>query len=202
MNNKTVKKGSVFLKIINAISLTILCLYFVFQKNNILYYVFLFFGTVAFQLDLKVVLGGILMKSIKPNFDLAKKRYHISAFEFKILNFLGVKKWKDKWITVYKNQFYLDNGKNQDRIYTVFQNNIKSEIIHVVLFFLGFINVLIGYFLLHEFFGPIELLHLFSSLAPASLDQVQNPPNYCVVISLYASASAQSFPSESIFRPF
>ncbi len=95
----------------------------------------------AYHADIRHLISAIttLFKS-KINIDC--KIFSVSEREFIFLNKLKVKKWKDKFVTLYKDQFKINQN-----IDIVLKNNIHAEICHWICFFAGLFAILFGYLL-------------------------------------------------------
>ena len=98
----------------------------------------------AYHIDVRLIIGFSISKFVKPKINVHKKCFAIPENEYRRLEKFGVKNWKDKFLTVFKHQFVIQDIKNKQNIEYVLRNNISAEIIHWVCFFVGLLAILIG----------------------------------------------------------
>lgn len=98
----------------------------------------------AYHIDVRLIIGFSISKFVKPKINVHKKCFAITENEYRRLEKFGVKNWKDKFLTVFKHQFVIQDIKNKQNIEYVLRNNISAEIIHWVCFFVGLLAILIG----------------------------------------------------------
>ena len=116
----------------------ILCL--VLDQKQPYLALFITFLMFAYHIDIRLLIG-LTVSSFKRKIDVEKKSHRISESEFKRLDKLKVKKWKDRCPTLFKGQFALKGG---EAINEVILNSINAEIVHWFCFFLGFGAIPLG----------------------------------------------------------
>lgn len=80
----------------------------------------------AYHIDIRL-LSGLLITPFKKRIRIDKKCHQISKAEFARLDKIRVKRWKDRYPTLFKGQFALTNDNSIDEI---IRNNINSERVH------------------------------------------------------------------------
>lgn len=143
MKNKTLFIGVVIAIIVNIIFLVCGVLFAVCGYGSP--YVALFITSLmfAYHTDVRILIGTFFTLT-KSKINVNKKIFEIKENEFAFLSKLGVKRWKDNFIALYKNQFILKSTRDKNQIEKVLKNNICAEIVHWVGFFVGFFAILIG----------------------------------------------------------
>ena len=143
MKNKTLFIGVVIAIIVNIIFLVCGVLFAVCGYRSP--YVALFITSLmfAYHTDVRILIGTFFTLT-KSKINVNKKIFEIKENEFAFLSKLGVKRWKDNFIALYKNQFILKSTRDKNQIEKVLKNNIWAEIVHWVGFFVGFFAILIG----------------------------------------------------------
>ena len=97
----------------------------------------------AYHCDIRIFVGYVFNRFIKNKICVQSPLFAIKEKEYKRLQKVGVKRWKDKFIAWNRSLFVL--GKmDKDRLNIVLQNNITAEITHWVCFFVGFLAIPIG----------------------------------------------------------
>lgn len=116
----------------------------------------------AYHIDVRAIIGATI-SLFKGKININSSCFKISIKEFKFLNLLRVKQWKKHFVTLFENQFSVNN-LNLDNIEKILKNNINAEIVHTLCFFAGFLAVLFGWLL-----SPEELLLYIITSAIASM---------------------------------
>ncbi len=144
MKNKTLINGIIVTTLINLLFLVslFLCIQYGFSGWRIS--VFITLLMFVYHTDVRIIIGTLFTFLFKQKININNKIYYVKESEYKFLSKLGVKKWKDKTITIFKNFFVVKDIHNEDTISYVLKNNICAEVIHWVCFFVGFISILIG----------------------------------------------------------
>lgn len=144
MKNKTLINGIIIVAVINLLFLTSLFLCLKLGFNSWQFSAFITLFMFAYHFDVRIMIGAFFTIIVRNRINTNSKLFNVSGKEFMFLNKLGIKKWKDKIITLYKNSFTLAGDINKDKINTVLKNNINAEIIHWVCFFVGFLAIVFG----------------------------------------------------------
>ncbi len=148
----------------------------------------------AYHCDIRIVVGYLFSHFFKSKICVQSRVFAIKETEYKRLQKLGVKKWKDHFIAWNRNLFVLEK-LDKDRLNIVFQNNITAEITHWTCFFVGFLAVPIGILLSSAEWWIYLLTATITSLI-ADL-----PPIFIQRYNRYRlqSISKQAFQSHKIF---
>ena len=107
-------------------------------------YVALFITSLMFvyHCDIRIFIGYIA-NIFKNKININNKCFNISKREYDILEKLKIKKWKDKYFTLYKNQFTITKI-DKIKIEEVIKNNINAEIVHKLCIIFGLLAIAIG----------------------------------------------------------
>lgn len=140
--SKIIKYRITLTIIVNFIFLISIILCLVFNFVNPYFSIFITFLLFSFHMDYRIIVG-LTFSKFKNRIDINKDIYKISNKEFKFLNFLKVKSWKDRFIALDKRLFIIKTI-NKENVSYVLKNNISAEIIHWFCFFFGFVSILIG----------------------------------------------------------
>lgn len=136
----------------------------------------------AYHIDVRLIIGFSISKFVKPKIKVNKKCFAITENEYRRLEKFGVKNWKDKFLTVFKHQFVIQDIKNKQNIEYVLRNNISAEIIHWVCFFVGLLAILIGCLLsINEWYIYVITAILASLLADVPPILIQRYNRYRVL---------------------
>ena len=143
MKNKSPLILTIITILINALYILFLVLFVVF--NYVQPYKALFIASLmfVFHADFRIMLSTIV-RLFKNKINIDKKIYNIKEKEFKRLEKLKVKKWKDKFPTLFRYEFEIDNLSSYESIKEIVQNNINAEISHWLCFFLCLFGIGLG----------------------------------------------------------
>lgn len=103
----------------------------------------------AYHADIRLLIGFIV-SIFKKRINVDKKCFAVSLKEYKRLDKLKIKKWKEHVLTLYKNQFTIQGSFNKERVEAILKNNINAEITHWICFFISLLAILFGYLLSPE----------------------------------------------------
>ena len=144
MKNKTLRNGIILVLVVNLLFLAsiILCLNLGFTSWQ--FSVFITIFMFAYHFDIRIIIGTIFTLFVRNNINVKSKVFAVSEKEYKFLSSLGIKKWKDKIITLYKNFFTMSGKCDNAKLDYVLKNNINAEIIHWCCFFAGLFAILFG----------------------------------------------------------
>lgn len=142
--NKGLKDIIIMALIFNLVFIICLVLCCVFGFHAPYFALFITALMFAYHIDVRLIIGFLISKFVKPKINVHKKCFAITENEYRRLEKFGVKNWKDKFLTVFKHQFVIQDIKNKQNIEYVLRNNISAEIIHWVCFFVGLLAILIG----------------------------------------------------------
>lgn len=84
------------------------------------------FGTIAFHLCLRLLVGGLYNLIVKNNADYTKKWYQVKAWEKKLYKKIKVKKWKNK-LPTYDTDAFDASKHSWDEIVMA---SCQSELVH------------------------------------------------------------------------
>ncbi len=133
MKNKTLLGCLILVATTNLAFIVFLILFLVFEGKQPYMALFVTFLMFAYHLDVRFLSGAIL-SPFRSRIDVDGKSHRISEAEFKRLNKLKIKKWKNCYPTLFKGQFALKGGKAIDE---VIRSSINAENVHWLCFFLG-----------------------------------------------------------------
>ncbi len=119
--------------LINAAFLVFLFLFLAFDGKQPYLALFITFLMFAYHIDVRL-LSGALVSAFKGKINIEKKSHRISEKEYRRLTRLKVKKWKDRFPTLFKKQFSLDKEGAVDE---VLRSCINAEIVHWLCLVLG-----------------------------------------------------------------
>ena len=144
MKNKTLINGIIIVVVVNLLFLTSLFLCLSLGFGSWQFSIFITLFMFAYHFDMRIIIGLFFTFFVRKKINTNSKIFDVSEKEFNFLQKLGVKKWKDRIITLYKNSFTLEGDKDKNKIEIVLKNNINAEIIHWVCFFAGFFAIVLG----------------------------------------------------------
>lgn len=120
------------------------------------------FGTVAYHLDIRLVVGGILDKTMKNRANYRAWWFRPRSFEPRLYRFLRVKSWKGKMPT-YRSAYF---STKEHTLEEIVQAMCQAELVHEINVFLSFLPLFTV-----RFFGSLTVF-LLTSLAAACFDML------------------------------
>ncbi|MEE3428445.1 MAG: hypothetical protein VZQ55_05710 [Ruminococcus sp.] len=122
------------------------------------------FGTCAYHLCMRLIVGLIFDKTMNNKADYNKKTYRLKPFERKLYSFLWVKRWKNKMPTYDKEVFDISSNTWDE----IAQATCQAEMVHRTCFVLSFLPIILSIwfgdfpvFLITSLFGAlIDLLFI------------------------------------------
>ncbi len=165
MKNKTFFKFIIFVALLNIafIVSVILVTIFGYTQPYIAIFVTLFMFT--YHIDVRIIVGFV-GEAFRNNVKVDKKIYRVSKREYNFLCKLNVKKWKDRYITMFKDRFVLNSNYKLEQIETVLKNNISAETTHWFGCILAFTAIPLGWLI-----SPDELIiYIVTSVLASVLD--------------------------------
>ncbi len=96
------------------------------------------FGTTAYHLGMRLIVGQIFNNTMKNRADYTRKWYQLRPWENKLYRFLKVKAWKDKMPTYYPNTF----SPKKHTWSEIAQAMCQSELVHEVNIILSFVPII------------------------------------------------------------
>ncbi len=120
------------------------------------------FGTTAYHLGMRLIVGQIFNSIMRNRADYTKKWYQLRPWENKLYRFLKVKEWKDKMPTYYPETF-------SPKIHTwseIAGAMCQSELAHEVNVILSFLPIIAS-----VWFGSF-LVFLITSIGGAAFDMI------------------------------
>ena len=145
MKNKTLLIAIFITVIVNLLFLISLILVIVIGHKQPYTALFITLFMFAYHIDVRAIIGATI-SLFKGKININSSCFKISIKEFKFLNLLRVKQWKKHFVTLFENQFSVNN-LNLDNIEKILKNNINAEIVHTLCFFAGFLAILFGWLL-------------------------------------------------------
>ena len=145
MKNKTLHNLIVVCCVINLLFAVSGILVAVYDKQPFVA-IFITMFMFAYHADVRVVIGAVTNKLVKSRINVDKKCYTVSKKEFDFLSKLDVKKWKDKFVTLFSDQFTVSTNN----IENVLKNNINAEITHHLCFAMGLLAIPLGWLISAE----------------------------------------------------
>ena len=142
MKNKTLLNFIIITIVINIIFIFACILIVIFGYIKPYIAIFITALMFAYHFDIRIIIGCIV-SIFKKRININKKCFYISKKEFERLEKLKVKKWKNNFITLYKNQFEI-RKIDKEEIEEVIKNNINAEIVHIFCFIFGLFAIVIG----------------------------------------------------------
>ena len=162
MKNKTLYNLIAISCLINILFAVSIILIVVCGYNQPWTAIFITLFMFAYHADIRILIGIVTNNLFKNKINIDKKCYKISTGEFTVLNKLGVKKWKSKFITMFKSQFEVAGFAD---IEGVLRNNINAEITHHLCFVFGLLAVLFGWMISAEELWLYVITSVVASLA-------------------------------------
>ena len=114
------------------------------------------FGTIAYHLWMRLLVGLAFDSLMCNKADMTKKWYQVRDWEEKLYMTLGVKQWKNKLPTFVPDYFSL-SAHNWDEIA---QAMCQSELVHEVIIILSFVPIIT-----YIWFGALPVFIITSTLA-------------------------------------
>ena len=146
--NKTLLAVIIYSVIVNFLFIASAVFLFVFGYKQPYIALFITLLMFAYHIDIRIIVG-MLVSCFKQKINVDNALFNVSQSEFRLLSFFKVRCWKDRFVTLYKNQFILE--KND--IVSLLKNNINAELVHQICFFIGLLAIVLGYLV-----SPDELL--------------------------------------------
>lgn len=143
MKNNTVRTVIIFSIIFNLLFFTMLALCIIYNFTQPYFSIFITSFMFAYHFDIRLIVSFLCLVCFKNKFNVYSKTYAVSNKEFKFLERLKVKSWKDKFFTWNKNMFVLQ-GNNKSDIENVLKHNINSEITHIICIIFSLLSILFG----------------------------------------------------------
>ena len=141
MKNKTVIIGIIFTIILNIAFLACITAGVLRGFGELLFTIFITLVIFVYHVDVRIVIGFVVTKFFKQKLNINSKKYLVGAKEYRFLDKLKVKYWKDKFVALDKSQFLVSSKDDLER---ALRNNISAEIIHIICFVAGFFSIAIG----------------------------------------------------------
>ncbi len=141
MKNKTVIIGIIFTIILNIAFLACITAGVLRGFGEPLFTIFITLVIFVYHVDVRIVIGFVVTKFFKQKLNINSKKYLIGTKEYRFLDKLKVKYWKDKFVALDKSQFLVSSKDDLER---ALRSNISAEIIHIICFVAGFFSIAIG----------------------------------------------------------
>ena len=128
------------MKLISLLSVTATICFsalYIYNKTHAFLSLAITFGTMAFHLCLRLLVGTLFNAVMKNRADYSKNRYQVRAWEKKLYDKLKVKKWKNKMPT-YDNDAFDASKHSWDEIA---QASCQSELVHETNVVLSFVPI-------------------------------------------------------------
>ncbi len=149
MKNKTLLQVIIISAIINVSFIVSAILFAIYDCTQPYVAIFITLFMFAYHADIRLLVG-LIISIFKKWINVDRDCFVISLKEYKRLDKLKIKKWKEHVLTLYKNQFVMQGNMSKERVETILKNNINAEITHWVCFFVSFLAILFGYLLSPE----------------------------------------------------
>lgn len=140
MKSKTIKFCIIAFNLLFAVSLG-LCIGFNFSQPYMA--IFITMLMFAFHVDIRLLIA-VLTRLFAKNINFNNKVFKVPANEYKFLEKLKVKNWKDNYIAWNKNQFTLSSKLDEESINRVLKNNVTAEVTHILCIIISSFAILIG----------------------------------------------------------
>lgn len=154
---KILIKVSALLSFICFVYFTVL---YVLDKLGVYLSLAVTFGTIAYHLCMRLIVGLIFDLVMNNKADYNRKIYQLKPFEKKLYSLIWVKRWKNKMPTYDKEAFDM-SVKSLDEIA---QATCQAELVHKTIFVLSFVPVFFSIW-----FGDLPVF-LITSIAGAFID--------------------------------
>ena len=142
-----------------AVTILLVLLYHFYGTNRLLVTA-ISFGTTAYHFIMRLMVGYIVPKVTRYDFDCKHPWFHPRGWETRLYKYLRLKRWKGKLPTYAPEQFSLENNS----LHRIIQNMCGAEVVHEIIILLSFLPLL-----LIPVFGAAEAFWI-TSLASAAFD--------------------------------
>jgi len=106
--------------------------------NGVLLTLAITFGTTAYHLGMRLLVGAVFNRVMHNNADYTKKRYQLNNWERKLYRLIKVKNWKGKMPTYYPDVFSPKKHSWDE----IAQAMCQSELVHKTIAVLSFLPLL------------------------------------------------------------
>ncbi len=144
MKNKTFLGFVIVTILLNVAFLVSGILFWVFGYTQPYIAIFITLFMFAYHLDIRCIVGFI-GSMLRRRTKIDRRIYRVSKKEYDILGRLKVGKWKDHFITMFKDRFVMKSEDRISRTKEILQNNINAETTHWIGFLLGFLAIPLGW---------------------------------------------------------
>ena len=144
MKNRTLSIFIILCSFINVFFLASGILIGIFGFAQPYFAIFVTLFMFAYHLDSRIIVA-VILNLFRKDINIDRRIYHISEKEYKRLDRLKVRYWKDHFITMFKDRFVFSGSSRNERVVNILKNNINAEVTHWLCFFIGFLAILFGY---------------------------------------------------------
>ncbi|MBR2046694.1 MAG: hypothetical protein IJ958_11280 [Agathobacter sp.] len=132
------------------------CFLYEVSSNSLIFSLAITFGTIAYHIIVRLLVGNIVNLIMKNKADYTKKWYQVSATEMKLYKKLKVKQWKNKMPTYDKDTFDISKHSWEE----IIQATCQSELVHEINVVISFVPIIAS-----VWFGAFWVFFITSTLS-------------------------------------